>query len=320
MTDTVHRIRREWGAWVWLPWITLIYAAVVLPVGGTRPEHIIVGLICLLAYVGPRARRFFLDVLPYVLVGLSYDAVRYVRRAFVRPDDIFVCELRDLELKLFPFFGPETTPQDYFAAHPVAAADVAFSVPYAVFAYVALVYAAYLYFKDRDRMRHFLWAFFAANLLSFVIWMIVPAAPPWYVREFGCTADLSVAPSAGTPLLRVDQYFGVDYFETWYSRTSWVFGAMPSMHNGYPMLGLLTAWPHISWKTKPLHLLYVAWMFSAAVYLDHHWITDCVAGWLIALVAVGVTGKLLGREWPRARSRESGHPAAGLVAPGAGGV
>jgi membrane-associated phospholipid phosphatase len=65
-----------------------------------------------------------------------------------------------------------------------------------------------------------------------------------------------------------------------------VFGAMPSMHCAYPTLGLLTAWRHTTWRTRPLHLFYVFWMAGAALYLDHHWILDVLGGWLVAIVAV----------------------------------
>jgi hypothetical protein len=36
-------------------------------------------------------------------------------------------------------------------------------------------------------------------------------------------------------------------------------------------------------------------MFFAALYLDHHWLLDAVAGWLTALVAVALADRLLAR-------------------------
>jgi membrane-associated phospholipid phosphatase len=61
---------------------------------------------------------------------------------------------------------------------------------------------------------------------------------------------------------------------------------MPSMHCAYPMLGLLTAWRQATWKTRPLHIAYVVWMATSALYLDHHWVLDVLGGWLVAIVAV----------------------------------
>jgi membrane-associated phospholipid phosphatase len=117
------------------------------------------------------------------------------------------------------------------------------------------------------------------------MWLAVPAAPPWYIREYGCGIDLAVAPSPAG-LLRVDALLGIDYFAAFYSRAASVFGALPSMHCAYPLLGLLTARRAATWRTWPIHVGYTLLMFGASVYLDHHWIVDGLAGWMIAGFAV----------------------------------
>ena len=112
------------------------------------------------------------------------------------------------------------------------------------------------------------------------------------MRAAGCSIDLNAQPSAAA-LLRVDALFGMDYFQRFYSRAASVYGAMPSMHCAYPLLGLLTAWKATSWRTRPIHIVYTLVMFVAAVYLDHHWIVDALAGWLVAIVAVLLARRLL---------------------------
>ena len=130
-------------------------------------------------------------------------------------------------------------------------------------------------------------SFAIANYVSLATWLVLPAAPPWYIRAHGCAIDLSVTPSAAG-LLRVDHYLGMHYFEAFYGRAASVFGAMPSMHCAYPMIGLLTAWRAASPRTKPLHVTYTLLMFVASVYLDHHWVFDGLAGWTIAVLSVYV--------------------------------
>jgi membrane-associated phospholipid phosphatase len=93
---------------------------------------------------------------------------------------------------------------------------------------------------------------------------------------------------------------GISYFESFYSRAASVFGAMPSMHNAYPLLGLFTAWSSSTWKTRPIHVGYFLWMFTASLYLDHHWVVDAIAGWCVAVAAVLVAGRLVGRQDDRA--------------------
>jgi membrane-associated phospholipid phosphatase len=309
MTAVHAHLRRLWGGWWLLPGaLPIAYALVMWSIGDLRAEHVIIPTIaCVLAYSTLRTKQFFLDVLPYLMVAFGYDSVRYARKLALSADRVIGCGLRDAELALFSV-APGVTPQDWFAAHHAPFFDLLFSVPYAIFAYVAIIYAGYLYFVDRPRMRHYLWAFAVANFISFSMWLTLPAAPPWYVRQYGCGIDLSAAPSAAA-LLRVDQYLGIDYFQRFYSRTASVFGAMPSMHCAYPMLGLLTAWHEIGWKTRPIHIGYALLMAVAAVYLDHHWILDAIAGWLLAIVSVAVTGVALKKLSRRAEPRLALEPA-----------
>ncbi len=293
MTAVARHVTGLWGPWWLLPGgIPIGYALAMYWIGDLRPEHVIIPMIaCLLAYAGPRSKQFFLDACPYLAVAFGYDLVRYARRPALTAERVLGCNLRDAELSLFSV-SPGVTVQDYFAAHNNVVLDLIFAVPYTIFAYLAIVYAAYLFFVDRPRMRHYLWAFAIANFISFATWLIFPAAPPWYLRAHGCAIDLSAAPSAAA-LVRVDALFDMDYFARFYSRAASVFGAMPSMHCAYPLLGLLTAWKVISWKTKPLHIAYAALMACAAVYLDHHWILDVIAGWGVAIVSVVVAKRLL---------------------------
>ncbi len=286
----LERARSLWGPWWALPGgLPLAYVSAVAAAGDLRPEHGAVLLVSVvLAYWNDRTKRFFQYAVPYLMVAIGYDAVRYARPLLVAPDDVLGCGLRAAELTLFRV-APGVTYQDWFAAHHSAVFDLMFAVPYLIFAYVPLGYSIYLYFVDRPRMQHFLWAFAVGNFISFVMWMLVPAAPPWYLRTHGCTIDLAAAPSPAA-LTRVDALLGMTYFQNFYSRASSVFGALPSMHCAFPLIGLLTAWRAAGWKTRPIHIAYTLVMAAAAVYLDHHWVLDVLAGWLVALVAVFVAG------------------------------
>jgi hypothetical protein len=279
-----------------LPLLPALYAAVLAAFGELRPEHVAFGLLCpALAFASARSKQFFVDISPYVGVAIAYDTVRYARPLFVTEERVFGCGLRDAELAVFRA-GPGTTFQDYFAAHHTPFWDLLFAVPYTIFVYVVIVYAAYLYFNDRTRMRVYLLAFAIGNAISFTCWLLIPAAPPWYLRAHGCGIDASALPSPAG-LARVDTLLGIDYFATFYGRASSIFGALPSMHCAYPVIGLLTSWRASTLWTRPIHLAYAAVMAVAAVYLDHHWVIDVLAGWAVAVVAV-----LLARRWVRARA------------------
>lgn len=286
-----------------LPVLVLLAYLAVLALGGgeLRLEHaLVLVFVLVLAAVGPRSRQFLVDGSPYLVLGMGYDAVRYVQTAIVRPEGVLGCGLRDLELLLFPFpFADGATFPDFFAQHHLPALDLLTAIPYFGFIYIAALYAAYLFFIDRPRMRRYLWSLTVANYLAFAMWVLLPAAPPWYLQNHGCAIDLATAPNPAG-LARVDELLGIQYFSSFYARSSSVFGALPSMHCAFPALGLLTAWKATTWKTRWIHLLYASLMAFAAVYLTHHWIVDAVAGWAVAVVSVAV---VLGAERALVRSR-----------------
>jgi hypothetical protein len=177
-------------------------------------------------------------------------------------------------------------------SHHVAAADLAAAVPYFAFVYFAVGYALWLRFRSPRKMAFFAWSFAFANWISFFVWILVPVAPPWYVHAHGCAVSLADLPSPAG-LSRVDALLGVSYFGHFYARAASVFGALPSMHCAYPMLGLLTAWREAGRKERALHVGYAAWMAASAVYLAHHWVIDVMAGWLTALAGVTLARLLL---------------------------
>lgn len=292
-------VRKLWGALWFLPLLPTLYALILFLAGELRPEHVAFGLLCpAIAFATASSKRFFVDVSPYAIVAIGYDLVRYARPYFVTADRVLGCELREAEL-LFFRADPNTTFQDFFARHHAPFFDLFFAVPYTIFVYLVLAYAGYLFVKDRKRMRVYLWAFAIGNFMSFACWLIVPAAPPWYLRAHGCVIDAAALPNPAG-LARVDALLGIDYYATFYSRASSIFGALPSMHCAYPLIGLLSAWRASSWRTRPIHVAYTVVMAAAAVYLDHHWVLDVLAGWGVAVVAVLLAQRLVERMAPQA--------------------
>ena len=273
------------SVWWSIPAVSAAYLAISLAGGRLGLAQIaLVSVALLLAFWNPTTRRLFLEATPFFVFLVGYDLVRYPRAAFVSSDRVLGCELRQLELALFPASPTQTWP-DFFQVHHAPWFDLVAAAPYFAFVYVVAIYSGFLYFHDRPRMRRFLWAFAIGNYLSFAFWLALPAAPPWYIHAYGCLIDANSAPSPAG-LGRVDTLLGMNYFHALYSQSSAVFGAMPSMHCSFPMMGLLTAWKHVTWKTRPLHLAYVALMAVAAVYLNHHWVVDVIAGWFVAAISV----------------------------------
>jgi len=288
-----------WGRYWIIPLLPAFYAAVLFAIGDLRWEHVVISLtIVVLGFATRTTKAFFILTFPFLLTAWGDDAIRYLIPIFVKSGRILGCSMRDAELTLFSV-GPNETLSDYFAVHHAPVFDLLAAIPYAIFWMVPLVYAGYLFYADRPRLSFYLWSLFLAQAVVWFMWLAFPAAPPWYIRAHGCIIDVSAAPSAAA-LLRVDQLFGIHYFQSFYSRGMTTFGALPSGHCVFPMIGLLTAWHWATWRTRPLHVLYTGSMLIASTYLDHHWLLDGLAAWLVSAVAVAAVAIVL--RWGSKRS------------------
>jgi len=215
-----------------------------------------------------------------VLTGILYDAMRLVQRAGVSAQSVHLCDLRARELALFgvTIDGQRVTLHDWFQAHHSPVLDVLCSIPYAAFIAVCVAFAVWLYVRDYPRMVRFGWCFLALNVAAFATYHLFPAAPPWYFHAHGCKVDVLAHASEGPALARVDQMLGVSYFADVYRHSSAVFGAMPSLHCGYAFIVAIEGWATWGAALKSTSVVFAALMGFAAVYLDHHWVLDVLAG------------------------------------------
>lgn len=273
------------SAWAWAslgvaPLLLLLIHATL----GLRPEHLFfVGAFLVLAWAGPRARRFSAIAAPFVLTGLAYDHLRL----FIHlRGEIHVADLLEAERALFGVStGAGVMPLSEIVAratHP--ALDALTGAVYILYLIQVFAIGAYLYFRDQERMERLAWGFAAASLLGWIIWIAWPAAPPWYVDIHGAGPALLDAPSNPAGGARFDALFGVRVFHTFYARSSNVFGAMPSLHVGYAMLPALAAWS-LGGRLRAFTAGWAAVMAFSAVYLRHHYILDVIAGAAVAFAA-----------------------------------
>jgi hypothetical protein len=301
------REKADWGRW-WrgLPGIRRIaplagvmafWLAHAL-LGGFRGDHALLGLAVLaFAYGGPRFAPWFRLLLPLALMGAVYDGQSYVRPMLHGQLTVHVTEPADFDRRVF---GIKTaagvlTPPEWWQQHLHPALDVLCSFIYLsfvpVFAALALGWrwqggrrtdaAGARQVHETESMT---WAFFWLGLISCVTYYLYPAAPPWYLAEYGTgPAVLDAVPSAAGAA-RVDALLGVTLFADIYGRSPNVFGAIPSLHVAIPMLGAAFAWQ--VGKLRLLTTVYALLMAFAAVYLNHHHVLDLLWGAAYALLAM----------------------------------
>lgn len=277
-----QHIETLWGRfWPLLALPPLVLAGYVIA-GQARIEHYVVILgIMGLSVISRPTRDLLLAVAPGIGIFIGYEAVRGLRPFFANPDRVLACQVRDLDAALFGF-GSGLAPADVFALHHGPVADLVFALPYTVFWAVVIAYCGVLFLISPGRLRRYLWVLALMHLTAFAIWMVLPVAPPWYVRTAGCAIDLSVPPQAAA-LARLDAAFGITYFEAFYSRAPSVFGAFPSLHVAFPAVAMVTGWRWFGPLGRAVTVALTLWMIAASVYLDHHWLIDGLATLAIVL-------------------------------------
>lgn len=291
-------MRTLWPRWTLLPAAPLVlWCLYCLFVRGERRWELALILVVapIMVYGSARTKRMWEGWLPFALVGLLYDAMRFVQGVGVSASTVHVCDLRAHELALFgkASGGTTVTLQDWFQAHSSPIADAYFAIPYGIYIFAALGYAVYLGFSDHEALQRYGWTFLALNVAGFATYHLYPAAPPWYFHQYGCTVDLTAAASEGPNLARIDALLGFPYFHGLYGRSHDVFGAMPSLHVTYPVLMLMVGWSRHRWFARTLMVVYALSMIAGAIYLDHHWVIDVVVGLTYVAVIYPVTVAVL---------------------------
>jgi hypothetical protein len=293
-----------------LPAVT--YAIALAASGHLRWEHVAVATAAtILAVANDKTRQLFAHALPFLILFLLYDSMRYWGASAASHGPVLACSLRRVELAVFgiPYGGQRITPSDFFSLHHHPVVDVLCAIPYGAYLPVMVAQFIYLYVRDRAASRTFAYFALVTHVLGFATYQLLPAAPPWYVREHGCGIDLMTANSPAA-LARVDALFNTSYYHDLYRRGSVVFGALPSLHVCYPLYGLFATYRRASPMSRALQIGYAIVMPFAAIYLDHHWVLDVALGLVYALIGFAVVRALLPAEEaePMARATSRSPP------------
>jgi inositol phosphorylceramide synthase catalytic subunit len=275
------------------------HAAITLLVGllaiqtGFRPEYIAVTAFWgVLTIAGPRAREFLTLSLPVLAVGVLYDKVLPFA-AELRPTP-HIADLYHAEKAVFGFATAQgrVIPAEWFAQHTSPVLDLATGFGYMAYLYQTFIVAGWMYFVDKEHTLRLTWAFLVANVFGMVCEVVWPAAPPWYVAQYGLGPAHLDAVASPAGCARVDHLLGIHYFSAFYGRSQDVFGAMPSLHVAYPVVVLLAVWNVRRRWGRVATASFVALVAFGAVYLDHHYVLDVIGGALTGVVAYAVVARV----------------------------
>jgi inositol phosphorylceramide synthase catalytic subunit len=239
---------------------TVTYFAWFYGLVGLRTEHLT--LYCLIVgcyFVHPTTRRFIYAFAVFAVFWILYDSMRVLPNYTLNP--IHIQEPYLIEKTWFGVKnteGPLQTWNEYFKLNPSPTLDF-------------LTGLAYLNWVP------------ITNIIGFCLYYAYPAAPPWYVEQYGFQV-IHGTPGNAAGLLNFDKLTGTTIFAGLYQKNANVFAAMPSLHSAYPVLCLLYGWRLKSTALNIFFTIFVISIWFSAVYTRHHYIIDVLAG--------GVTGLL----------------------------
>jgi hypothetical protein len=215
--------------------------------------------------------------------------------------------------------------------------EVIISSIYMSFFVLPYVVAGVLWLRDRTEWAAFVRRFVALSFAALVVYVVLPAAPPWAAAS--CTpTDVAGAPAnppcmfrgaAGVPdggLLGAMHLSrpGAHQFVERISTRGWgtlhlqsagalldsgqasvnLVAAIPSLHAAVTAMISIFLWRRVRRGWRPLLVVYPLAMAFVLVYSAEHYVVDILLGWALA-AAVSAVMALLDSWWSRRRASKS---------------
>lgn len=264
--------------------ISIIYLVFTYFKIGLKPEHIILITLYNVCFIVNRKTRKFISALAVFLIfGMLYDIMKVYPNYLVNTVDIESLYTHEKNIFGISWNNLLLTPYEYFNLNHSTFLDVLTGFFYVNWISVPILFAIYLYFRDKKTFLQFSFVFLFVNIIGFCIYYIHPAAPPWYVGQYGFTFHNSVHGSPGG-LIRFDEFFNCHIFQSIYSRNSNVFAAIPSLHSSYPVVVLFYGIKKRLGLVNVFFVLFMMGIWFSAVYSGHHYVIDVILGICCALV------------------------------------
>ena len=285
-------------------------------IGYKSDELFLVLLFNTLFYLSGRTRRFILGFTVFIVFWVLFDSMKAFPN--YRYNTVHIESIYRLEKRLFGIGAGEgrLTPNEYWLVHQHTLLDIVSGFFYLCWIPLPLAFAGYLFYKDKEAFFRFALSFLIVNLIGFVVYYACPAAPPWYVEQYGFAFNPHT-PGNTAGLGRWDDYFHVHVFAGLYAKSSNVFAAMPSLHSAYPLTVLYYGIRYKMRWWNALFALIMVGIWFAAVYASHHYVLDVLAGIGCGIVGISLFNWLYGnvgwftrlvQNWIRAISDRSLQP------------
>lgn len=254
-------------------------------VGFKSDQLILIAIFGSLFFASSITRKFITGFAIFIVYWIIFDYMKAFPN--YNYNTVHIADLYNFEKKLFGirYQGKLLTPNEYWRANGNTFLDITAGIFYLCWVPVPLVFAGFMFFKNRRQFLYFSMTFVLINLIGFVVYYLYPAAPPWYVAYNGFTFH-AATPGNTAGLAKFDAYFHAGIFKSIYAKGSNVFAAMPSLHSSYPVVVLYYG---IKNRLGLINVFFAIVMFGiwcTAVYASHHYILDVIAGITCATLGI----------------------------------
>ncbi len=283
--NTMEIKNRSLSYFLLIPILSICFLLFVKFTSGLRFDHLLlVSIVNVAFYLSGFTRRLITGLGVIIVYWIIFDSMKVWPNYLY--NTVHIQSLYEMEKSFFGINanGTVITPNEYFLIHTNTFIDIVSGLFYLMWVPLPLLFAFYSYTIDKNLFLRFCFAFLTVNIIGWIIYYGYPAAPPWYVAEYGMQLDPATKSNAAG-LLKFDHYFGIKLFEDLYAKGSNVFAAMPSLHSSYPLIGLYYTFKQPRRWMSYVFAIVMAGIWFSAIYLTHHYILDVLAG-----ILVGVTG------------------------------
>jgi hypothetical protein len=261
------------------------------------PDVLLV-FIALGALLAGRGVMFLRDWLPFIGVLLAWEAMRGLANEFgaaVHSDSVIAIE----RLIAFGIVPTEELQRLFYDPNRVGWLDVSMAVVYGAHFAFPLVVAFLFWLRDRPLYYRFIGSLMLMAIAGFVIYLLVPVAPPRFAYQFG--EALAVHDIMANTWEKLDAVAWVSW--VYANMSGNPYAAFPSLHAAFPVLAWLFVrgrYPVAAW----IVVVYAAIVWFAIVFLGHHYVVDIIGGVLLAagtyfvVIRLGLLDRLFGRLAP----------------------
>lgn len=160
--------------------------------------------------------------------------------------------------------------------------ELVFPLVYLSHFVVPISVLTYLYVRDRDRWRGYMWRWTLLSFIGLIGYVLLPTVPPWLSSDYGTIELVHKGLERDWSVFHLGPLADIFRFGT---DTANPVAAMPSLHCAYPALIVLFFGPNRGRVGKTLLSLYALLMGFTVVITGQHWVIDVIAGWLVAYAA-----------------------------------